>query len=539
MKKISVALFICVFLALAVSPLYAGVETFQLSTEVRIYDPELAYNGYTLFTRGLTGTSNLIDMEGNLVHQWDNAGGYKLLPNGNLFSGFGQTLYERDWDNNIVWPADGVPWNFSAERKAIDNASIHHDSWKIHNAVLDEDTYISLFYYSATNEQIWAAGGDPAIDYEAARRNTNLDGIVEVDRNGQILWEWHFLDHTVQDQNDTWPNYGVIAENPGKVDVFWRTDEQQPNGPAGVVRDWMHCNSLQYNPNLGHIVVNSKHWSTFYVIDHSGTFVSDRAAFDADPDAALAANMAAAASDAGDFIYRFGNPSAYKQGDAPTFENEGNQQMYGSHNIHWLENDLPGDPEGTNFLIFNNDCYDPLDNFSEVLEINPYLNAAGTNTGSYVNPPDAGYIGNGTSIQIVWSFRAGSNNSFYSNFISGIQRVANGNTVVCSGAHGHFFEVTPTNRVVWEYINPYSGSTPRKVVGDSRAPAPAPASVFRVQRYGPDYPGLAGKDLSALGPITESTVSGALDNFRESKAGFAGNVVIIPGGGDPYGGYPF
>jgi hypothetical protein len=48
-------------------------------------------------------------------------------------------------------------------------------------------------------------------------------------------------------------------------------------------------------------VVNAKHMSEFYVIDHGGTFVAGD----------YAASKALAASDAGDFLYRFGNPSAY------------------------------------------------------------------------------------------------------------------------------------------------------------------------------------------------------------------------------------
>jgi hypothetical protein len=487
MKKISRALFVGIFLALVVSSVYAGVETFQVGTELRIYDPERAYEGYTLFSPGFFGARRtwLIDMEGNAVHWWDNAGGYKLLDNGNLFSGFGQDFYEMDWDGNIVWG----PWDFSDERKAIDNASLHHDSWKIHNAVLDEDTYIGLFYYTATNQEIWAAGGDPAINYAAARRNTSQDAIVEVDQDGNIIWEWRFMDHTVQDGNPGWPNYGVIADNPGKIDVFWMTNESQPNGPEGIVRDWQHCNSLYYNPALGHIVINAKHMSEFYVIDHDSTFIPD------DPEGSIAL----AASDAGDFIYRFGNPSAYQQGEPPTFEDEGNQQMYGSHNIHWIDAALPG---GGNFLIFNNDCYNPLDNRSEILQINPHLDAAGNdNFPDYVNPPDAGYDFRGNSKQIVWSYTSRSNNSFYSNFISGMQRQPNGNTLICSGAHGHFFEVTNGGDVVWEYINPLVGFAGQNAspVATDRSP---PGAVFRVMRYGPDHPAFAGKDLRPKGPIT-------------------------------------
>ena len=39
-------------------------------------------------------------------------------------------------------------------------------------------------------------------------------------------------------------------------------------------------------------------------------------------------------------------------------------------------------------------------------------------------------------------------------FISGRQRLPNGNTLICSGANGTLFEVTPEKEIVWKYVNP-------------------------------------------------------------------------------------
>jgi hypothetical protein len=54
----------------------------------------------------------------------------------------------------------------------------------------------------------------------------------------------------------------------------------------------------------------------------------------------------------------------------------------------------------------------------------------------------------------VWSYSAPKKNEFYSSFISGVQRLPNGNTLICSGANGTVFEVTPSKEIVWKYINP-------------------------------------------------------------------------------------
>ena len=75
---------------------------------------------------------------------------------------------------------------------------------------------------------------------------------------------------------------------------------------------------------------------------------------------------------------------------------------------------------------------------------------------------------------------------WYSSFISGSQRLPNGNTLICSGADGRFFEITPDNKKVWEYINPESH------LGPITQGQPIPLSgslagniVFRCTRYAP------------------------------------------------------
>ncbi len=60
--------------------------------------------------------------------------------------------------------------------------------------------------------------------------------------------------------------------------------------------------------------------------------------------------------------------------------------------------------------------------------------------------------------QAIWSYSAPKKSDFYSFFISGAQRLPNGNTLICSGATGTVFEVTPDKQVVWKYVNPVMGN---------------------------------------------------------------------------------
>ena len=518
-----------------------AVETFKAETETRIYDPAKSYGGYFLPSQLTSGnTTYLMDMQGNVVHKWDDVGGVpRLLPNGNLSShgkwqGVGAATQPygtvasnaqlRDWDNNIL---------FAYNPKTDSNRDyyMNHEGRWIWNKKLKAYTILLMCDRTATKAEIIAAGGDPNWDYSMTNtaggprgRGTNINSFIEVDMNKNIVWEWQFIDHTCQSKNPSWPNYvSDVKLAPGKVDAHWMTDDESPEGCAGICNDWMHSNSIDYNEDLDLIAINAKHWSTFVVIDHAKTFVSTTD---------WAANRAAAKSPDGDIIYRFGNPSNYNQGIKPSFQYEGHSQMYGAHDIQWIrpyhwERPHPeaGDkwldpaalygtksvalPGAGNFLIFDNGCYNPTGYRSRILEINPYLNAQGVNTGWFVNPPDAGYtktvqpdgaVGRGVSNrskQIVGLFQSTQPNSFYSSYISGMQRLPNGNTSINAGADGHMFEVTPTGEVVWEYLWPGVVGSSKTVTVDATA-----GLMYRHYRYGANYPGLAGKDLTPQGTIT-------------------------------------
>ena len=68
-------------------------------------------------------------------------------------------------------------------------------------------------------------------------------------------------------------------------------------------------------------------------------------------------------------------------------------------------------------------------------------------------------------MKIVWQYtptEAGflapmDSNRFYSPFISGMQRLPNGNTLITEGSDGRVFEVTPDQKIVWEFVSPYKG----------------------------------------------------------------------------------
>lgn len=121
----------------------------------------------------------------------------------------------------------------------------------------------------------------------------------------------------------------------------------------------------------------------------------------------------------------------------------------------------PNELPNGNFLIFDNGSHrrNMALNFSRVIEVDRKTQ------------------------EIVWEYKDTPPQNFFSPYISGAQRLPNGNTLIVEGTFGRLFEITATGEVVWEYVNPYfgqrsiSGSTASLINnGESNA-------VFRAFRY--------------------------------------------------------
>jgi hypothetical protein len=122
---------------------------------------------------------------------------------------------------------------------------------------------------------------------------------------------------------------------------------------------------------------------------------------------------------------------------------------------------------------------------------------------------------------ITWSYSAPNPTDFYALNVSGAQRLPNGNTLICDGPHGIFFEVTSGKEVVWKYINPVvaSGSLTQ---GDPIPTGQAGQEnhVFRAYRYAPNYAGLAGKNLTPGDPIEKYPTTAVDESAAKAPVNF-------------------
>ena len=483
-------------------------QAMQGPTQLLFWDKTAAFNGYTLFAAH--GRTYVIDMQGNLVHTWNLGTNPKLQPDGHIVdaakddpSGFGGFV-ELDWDGNTVWQYNEPRPDYAP----------HHDFVRIFNKKLNAYTTMYIANKTITNAQALAVGADPKNGpYDGAQ----VDAIVEVDMAGKVVWEWWFLDHMTQDDNAAWANYvgagKTVAAAPGRLDV----------NLAGrpLRKDWLHCNSMDYSAELDQVVVNAV-GGEFYVVDHGGTFLPG------DP----AGSIAAAAGPKGDFLYRFGDPAIYKQGDPPSVTENwnnvsaGHKQIGGAHDVHWIRPGLPG---AGRFLIFDNAQYMFERTWQSYgVEIDGFLDANKASTGHYVNPPEASYTAiepdkdthkpkKYQSNQITWRWGTLSPSGMSGHIGGSVQRLANGNTLICADTEGHFLEITAGGQLVWEYISPViKDAAPVAFMHDA---LPMTNSVFRAYRFAPDDPAFAGRALIPTGPIAATSSTGATDGADASSGG--------------------
>ena len=441
-----------------------------------IYE-ENAYSAYTLFTPN--ETTYLIDNCGRVINTWTS--NYKsgssvyLLGDGNLLrtariqstiftgGGIGGRIEKFDWNNNLLWYYDFANNLYHQ----------HHDIEPLANG----NILILCWEYKSYNEAI-LNGRDPNSMVDNELWSTYILEVEPVGMNDiNIIWEWRLWDNLVQDFDSTKLNYGVITQNPDLLNInFYK---------ANGKNDWLHCNSIDYNEELDQIVIGSRALSEFYVIDHSTTTLE------------AASSSGGIYNKGGNFLFRWGNPQSYNMGTIS------DQRLFGQHDVKWIKK---GYKDEGKFLLFNNG---KDRGYSSVEIVSPNLDS--NNNYLVVNNQFG-------PINSDWIYTDSINQNFYSSYISGAQRLANGNTLICDGAHGTFFEIDTLENIVWKYINPVVNTGPL-TQGDT---IPITSNgwgnpTFRCTKYPTNFSGFNGKDLTPGSFIELNPLSSSCEMISNSR----------------------
>ncbi len=445
--------FILFLSLLSFSVIYAQDTTVGL-----LYHDQNVTDGYVLISPSRNNEVFLINPCGERVNQWtftENPGATcYLLANGNLLRAGKDNIEIRDWDNNVVWTYGTT----------VNGILQHHDIEPLPNGNIL--CVVSDFY---TLEQMTAKGRNPAITDASFK----LEKIIELQPVGtnqaNIVWEWKYYDHLIQDFDATKENFGIVENHPELLDI---------NYDNGSTTDFIHMNGVDYNANLDQILLSPRHLNEIMIIDHSTTT------------AEAASHSGGNSNKGGDILWRWGNPQVYRQGT------EADRKLFLQHNPAWVEDTYLDEGK---ISVFSNGEADSSQTFSSVHLIEPEIvGGQYTMTSNRFNPVDYDWSWSGSILGILFS----------QDRQSGTQSQPNGNFIICEALLGRISEITKTGTLLWSYKNPtgiYFPATSTLTLFDQYSAIPPNVNaVFKADKYPPNYIGLAGKDLTPIGIIENS-----------------------------------
>jgi hypothetical protein len=433
---------------------------------------ECSQDGVILFAPLFSTETYLIDKCGHELHRWVSSytpgQSVYLLPSGNLlrsandssnyFMNRGGLIEVLDWNSRVIW---SYSISDSMQRQ-------HHDIYPMPNGNI-----LAIVWDRVSGLEALNKGRDSAIK----GKYVWSEKIIELKRlpnnKAEIVWEWRAWDHLVQEFNPSLPNYGKVSENPQLLNI---------NYLASSDPDWLHFNSIDFNPQLNQILVSNRNFSEIFIIDHSTT------------KAQAASHRGGKSNKGGDLLFRWGNSATYmgtplknnteeqveESDDDETVKQQPNeQQLYSQHSANWIK---PGLDDAGKIMVFNNGVARLPEKFSTVDIIHPQMDKQG----NYQLDAKHTYMPE----KAEWQYGVNKKKRFYSTHISSAQRLANGNTLICEGEKGRFFEIDKNRNTVWSYVNPVSYKK-KLTQGDFIEKN----EVFRCSLYQTSYEGLKNKVL--------------------------------------------
>ena len=440
--------------------LFLGTNLCAQNTVGTIVNTQNSYNGYTLFCTVNSFQTYLIDNCGRVINSWTSSHlpglSAELIPDGSIvrngrilnsamsIGGLAGIVEKFNWDGFRQW----------RYRCSGPDSTSHHDF-----EVLPNGNVLLLVVYGKNISDAVALGKDTS---SFSDLTLFTESILEIEPigidSGRVVWRWDVWNHLVQDFDSTKTNFGVVSDHPEKMNINYKGSSSN--------RDWLHANSIDYNPELDQIVICFRNTSEFWVIDHSTTMTES------------AGSSGGRYGKGGDILYRWGNPAAYNRGTTA------DQKLFGPHDISWVPAGYPG--EG-HFMIFNNGDVTGISSVEE-------FTAPSDSAGFYSNPGTQAY---GPAVA-YWSHSEPTNTLFNSPRLSSAQRMPNGNTLICSGFAGYFSEVDSLGNLVWAYRNPVTGTG---LLTQGNPVNSGVNSIFSIKRYGPNYPAFNGRTLTAANPL--------------------------------------
>jgi len=378
-----------------------------------IYDPARTWNGYTVLSPLGTQAAIVIDMNGNVVKQWDgynsSAGGpARVLPGGIVVGAAGANaprqealeLVQRDFDGKVLWRFDHNEQIETRDGKMMWASRQHHD-WQ------REDFPAGYYSPGATpgiggSKTLMLTHTNHVRPKVAPDAMLEDDRIIEVSWEGKILWEWVAGDHIDEFHFDKGARE-AIASKPGSNEARGSFDWLHVNSATYVgPNHWYDEGDQRFAPN--NVIISSRQASLLAIVARNGSIV-----WQMGPDFSASPELRAI------------------------------RQIIGQHNAHFIPKGLPG---AGNVLVFDNGGASGYGSPSPIALDGQGIYARSTSRVLEINP---------VTLKLIWSY---TSPTFFATNISGAQRLTNGNTLVTAGPGGRVFEVTRDGAIVWEYVFP-------------------------------------------------------------------------------------
>ena len=435
---------------------------------------EIKSDGYTLFSPLSDDRVFLINNCGEVVNQWDFSGQFSissyLLESGNLLQSNRHIADIRDWDNNVLW---------SINYDNLFGFETHHDIEPLPNG-----NFLVMIRDNYTAQEMF----DEGMDTSFSGTNFILDRIVEIEPVGtnsaNIVWEWKFFDHIIQDFDSSKPNFGNISDNPQLLDI---------NYDAFNIVDYVHTNGLDYNSSLDQIVISARHTHEIYVIDHSTSTTQ------------AATSSGGLYGKGGDFLWRWGNPEVYDRGTIV------DRKIGKQHDPKWVEE---GPFQGM-ISVFSNDGYGSNLSASSVHIIEP----------DDVNGVYNLSLGEFLPNDYFWSWDGViTGDVMFGASRCGVQVMSNGNVLIDETGKGKLSEVNNLGNVIWVYEIPAASGS-----NFSQFSEAVNNGAFRANRYSESYPGFNGVTFNNSGIIeNQNSISDDCINLLSVEDVFFSELKVYP-----------
>jgi hypothetical protein len=384
-------------------------------------------------------------MNGNLVKTW-RVGAFpaKMLPGGSIMGfrdtgrpGYGDyaRLVQLDWCDNGSPDPSKEEWSYGEAAPGQTpewGTRVHHDYQREGN---------SAGYYTPAQNAI--ADGSSAKNWLLVHREPPMsqtlnvsdvrglqdDSIIEVNPDGTIAWEWNAYEHVDQMGFDAVAREAIRTK---RVSTF-----AGAGGGEGIPEtDWQHLNAVSLlGPNKWYAAGDARfHPDNILWDGRSSNLIAIIARHDDSQGRWVS----------GDIVWRAGP----RYSDLKDKNRIG--QIIGQHTAHMIPEGLPG---AGNILVYDNGG---LAGFGSLLPgLPPFWPVTFR---SYSRAIEFDPI----TFEKVWEYtnetdkrESGGDRRFFSWFISSVQRLPNGNTLITEGNDGRVFEVTPAGEIVWEYYQRY------------------------------------------------------------------------------------